>query len=290
MTVVVAGMSWLRGLAAGGRRGEDRAPRSGRSKTAGYPDTEWYASVERGGSGRRGWGGGRLRRWVGACARVEREREGGCRRARGPRFRRCRRGRGRRWCAGGGRAGGGRSVAGAQVAPPVSSTPQAAPTPAPTTPTVPAAAPSAVVEVFGRSVRGRPLRARVLGDPAAPHRVLVVGWCTQRARRPGGDEGAAARGSGRRHGWWVVDTLNPDRCLGRRRTRAMRAASISIATRLTAGAPWIRRAASSTRGVGRRPSLRPARCLASCAASTRTSRCGSTNTPPSSTRRPATAA
>jgi protein MpaA len=64
---------------------------------------------------------------------------------------------------------------------------------------------------IGRSVEGRPILARVVGDPRAPRRVLVVG-CVH------GDEPAGiavTRSLRRAHvpsgvGLWIIDTVNPD--------------------------------------------------------------------------------
>jgi protein MpaA len=77
-------------------------------------------------------------------------------------------------------------------------------------PTALGALASRVVSI-GRSVEGRPIVARVLGDPQASRRVLVVG-CIH------GDEpaGIAVTRSLRRAqfprgvGVWVIDTVNPD--------------------------------------------------------------------------------
>jgi protein MpaA len=63
---------------------------------------------------------------------------------------------------------------------------------------------------IGRSVEGRPILARVVGDPRAPRRVLVVG-CVH------GDEPAGiavTRSLRRAHvpsgvGLWIIDTVNP---------------------------------------------------------------------------------
>lgn len=65
--------------------------------------------------------------------------------------------------------------------------------------------------VIGHSVRGRPIPALVLGDPAAPERVVVIG-CVH------GDETAGIRvarrliaaGPAPNAALWVVPSLNPD--------------------------------------------------------------------------------
>jgi len=71
--------------------------------------------------------------------------------------------------------------------------------------------PAAVTEVLGRSVQGRPIRATVLGAPAARRRILVVGCIhgdecagvavTRRLVHAGAPAGSAL---------WVVHRLNPD--------------------------------------------------------------------------------
>ncbi len=66
---------------------------------------------------------------------------------------------------------------------------------------------------IGRSVLERPIVARIVGDPAAPHRVLAVGCIhgterageavTRRLRRARPPAGVAL---------WLVDRINPDGC------------------------------------------------------------------------------
>lgn len=76
---------------------------------------------------------------------------------------------------------------------------------------VAAPAAAAPAQLIGRSVQGRPILAHRVGDPAAPHRVLVVG-CIH------GDECAAFPVVARiiRQGppsgvqFWVVPSVNPD--------------------------------------------------------------------------------
>jgi protein MpaA len=75
--------------------------------------------------------------------------------------------------------------------------------------------------VVGRSVRGRPIRIYVRGDPASPHRVLVVGCVhgnetageaiTRRLRTAAAPAGV---------GLWVVDQFNPDGCTAHTRQNA----------------------------------------------------------------------
>lgn len=64
---------------------------------------------------------------------------------------------------------------------------------------------------LGRSVRGRPIRAIVLGDPNAPHPVLVVG-CIH-GNEPAGITVADRLAAGpalRRSAIWIIRDLNPD--------------------------------------------------------------------------------
>jgi murein peptide amidase A len=75
--------------------------------------------------------------------------------------------------------------------------------------------------ILGHSVRGRPIRAYVVGDPAARHSVLVVG-CIH------GDETAGeAVTKALRHELpprgvklWLVDQFNPDGCIAHTRGNA----------------------------------------------------------------------
>jgi murein peptide amidase A len=69
------------------------------------------------------------------------------------------------------------------------------------------------VTVIGRSALGRSLYARVVGDPRAKRRVLVVGCIhgTETAGRAityGLRSGDPPPGSA----WWIVDAINPDGC------------------------------------------------------------------------------
>lgn len=91
--------------------------------------------------------------------------------------------------------------------------------PEPTTPTTPQPS-GALIERLGTSVLGRPIQARVLGDPAAPHRVLIVG-CVHGTERAGIAITKALRDATppAQTAWWIVDTVNPDRCTGGRRLR-----------------------------------------------------------------------
>jgi protein MpaA len=80
---------------------------------------------------------------------------------------------------------------------------------------------SATVQTIGRSVRGRPIRARLVGDPAAATKVLVVG-CIH------GDETAGEAVTRRLRGLspptgvalWLVDEFNPDGCAADTRQNA----------------------------------------------------------------------
>ena len=90
----------------------------------------------------------------------------------------------------------------------------AAPPPAPLPPPAPA--------IVGRSVQGRPIAVRRIGDPSAPRRALVVGAVH-------GDEGAgraivrALIGAGTAPAGaevWLVSTVNPDGAARRTRTNA----------------------------------------------------------------------
>jgi protein MpaA len=77
------------------------------------------------------------------------------------------------------------------------------------------------VVVIGRSVRGREILARVLGDPAASRHVLVVGCVhgnetageaiTRRLRTAAPPTGTAL---------WLIDELNPDGCRSNTRQNA----------------------------------------------------------------------
>lgn len=101
-------------------------------------------------------------------------------------------------------------MCGMQAAPPPT-------TPVPTTPAVQLVR----SERIGTSVEGRPMRATVMGDPSAGHRVLIVG-CVHGNERAGlAVTKALRRSEGPPPGtaWWVVHAVNPDRCVGRLRTR-----------------------------------------------------------------------
>lgn len=77
--------------------------------------------------------------------------------------------------------------------------------------------------VVGRSVRGRPIAARRIGDPASDRRALVIGAIH-------GDEGAgraivralaaAGPGAAARADTWLVSTVNPDGSKQGKRTNA----------------------------------------------------------------------
>lgn len=80
--------------------------------------------------------------------------------------------------------------------------------------------PAVTIQTIGYSVRHRPIRVHIVGDPAARRRILVVG-CTH------GDERAGLAITRRLHlrvppdglRWWIVDALNPDGCRGPHATR-----------------------------------------------------------------------
>lgn len=67
--------------------------------------------------------------------------------------------------------------------------------------------------VFGHSVRHRPITATLVGDPLAPHRVLVVG-CLHGSERAGEAVTGALRHVALPAGvaLWLVDQANPDGC------------------------------------------------------------------------------
>lgn len=80
-------------------------------------------------------------------------------------------------------------------------------------PEVVTARPDQRIETVGRSVRGRPIVARVIGDPDAQRSVLVVG-CVHGTERAGEAVTRALRRAGPPEGtnWWVIDRANPDGC------------------------------------------------------------------------------
>jgi protein MpaA len=102
------------------------------------------------------------------------------------------------------------------VAPPVS--PVIAPVPAPHTAS---AIPAVHAELLGFSVLGRRIIVRVVGDPQAPRRILVVGCVhgdetgglaiSRRLRRTPPPQGTV---------WWVLDEANPDGCRAHTRQNA----------------------------------------------------------------------
>lgn len=73
--------------------------------------------------------------------------------------------------------------------------------------------PDQQVETVGTSVRGRPIEARVIGDPTATRSILVVG-CIHGTERAGEAVTRALRRTTPPEGtnWWVVDRFNPDGC------------------------------------------------------------------------------
>ena len=86
--------------------------------------------------------------------------------------------------------------------------------------------------VFGHSVLGRALVATVLGDPAAPHRVLVVG-CVHGNERAGEAVTRRLRDMTPPAGvaLWLVDEVNPDGCRAGTRQNAR-------GVDLNRNAPW----------------------------------------------------
>ncbi len=113
------------------------------------------------------------------------------------------------------------------------------------------AAPAVRQVIVGRSVEGRPIRATIVGDPAAPRSVLVVG-CIH------GDEpaGEAITTSLRHHtpprgtNLWLVDRFNPDGCLARTRQNAH-------GVDLNRNSPWHWRPLGGTFYSGPRPLSEP---------------------------------
>lgn len=75
--------------------------------------------------------------------------------------------------------------------------------------------------VAGHSVLGRPIRARVVGDPLAPRRVLVVG-CIHGDERAGEAVTRGLRSATPPPGVaiWLVDEVNPDGCRAHTRYNA----------------------------------------------------------------------
>jgi protein MpaA len=75
--------------------------------------------------------------------------------------------------------------------------------------------------VLGHSVRGRPIRALVIGDPAAARSILVVG-CIHGDERAGIAVTQALRSARPPAGTalWLVDRFNPDGCAANTRQNA----------------------------------------------------------------------
>ncbi len=82
-------------------------------------------------------------------------------------------------------------------------------------------APDFEQRTIGTSVRGLPIRARVIGDPAADRSVLIVG-CIHGTERAGEAVTRALRSAAPPAGtnWWVIDQANPDGCAARTRQNA----------------------------------------------------------------------
>jgi protein MpaA len=77
------------------------------------------------------------------------------------------------------------------------------------------------IVVVGHSVERRPIRAFVVGNPAAPRRILVVG-CIHGTEPAGEAITRRLRGLAPPAGavWWLVDQFNPDGCLAGTRQNA----------------------------------------------------------------------
>jgi protein MpaA len=75
--------------------------------------------------------------------------------------------------------------------------------------------------VIGHSVRGRPILAHIVGDPAVPRRILVVG-CVHGNETAGEAITRRLRGAVPPRGTvlWLVDEFNPDGCLAHTRQNA----------------------------------------------------------------------
>lgn len=106
-------------------------------------------------------------------------------------------------------------------------------------------------ETFGRSVQHRPLKLTRVGDPAAPHVVLVVG-CIHGSERAGMAVTRALRGATPPQGTQLllVDTVNPD---GSRRGRRGNARGVD----LNRNFPWGWRPLDGLYASGPRASSEP---------------------------------
>ncbi len=109
-------------------------------------------------------------------------------------------------------------------------------------------------EIIGRSVRGVPIRADVVGDRRAPRRVLVVG-CVHGTERAGEAVTRRLRRAALAPGvaLWLVDQANPDGCRAGTRQNAR-------GVDLNRNAPWRWRPTGppgSTYFAGPRPRSEP---------------------------------
>ena len=92
---------------------------------------------------------------------------------------------------------------------------------APAPPNPPATASATTTQLIGRSVDGRPIRARLVGSLSAPTKVLVVG-CVHGNETAGEAVTRALRGATApsRVALWLVDEFNPDGCTAYTRQNA----------------------------------------------------------------------
>ena len=105
--------------------------------------------------------------------------------------------------------------------------------------------------ILGHSVRGRPIRAYVVGDPGAPRSVLVVG-CIHGNEPAGEAVTRALRDSVPPPGvkLWLVDQFNPDGCIAHTRGNAH-------GVDLNRNSPWHWRPLSGIFYSGPRPLSEP---------------------------------
>jgi protein MpaA len=103
----------------------------------------------------------------------------------------------------------------------------------------------------GHSVKGRPIRAYELGDPAASRRLLVVG-CVHGSERAGEAVTRRLRTAAPPSGvlFWIVDRFNPDGCAAHTRQNA-------DGVDLNRNSPWHWRPLSGMFYSGPRPLSEP---------------------------------